>query len=85
MKSSGIVRKIDSMGRIVLPREIRKIFEFSEGTPVEIFYNEENDTIILKGYAPGCIFCGEINNVVEYKSKRICSKCLAELKENKSL
>lgn len=78
MKSLGIVRKIDELGRIVLPIETRKRLDIMAGDGVEIFV--ERDRVILKKYAPACIFCGEVDDVVNYGDKKICRKCLEELK-----
>jgi len=78
MKSLGTVRKVDELGRIVLPIETRKRLGLEAKDPVEIFV--EKDRIILKKYEPACIFCGDVNNVVMYKEKRICKNCLTELK-----
>ena len=78
MKSLGTVRKVDELGRIVLPIEPRKRLGLEAKDPVEIFV--EKDRIILKKYEPACIFCGDSNNIVLYKEKRICKNCLAELK-----
>lgn len=77
MKSVGTVRKIDELGRIVLPIETRKRLELEPKDGVEIFV--EQDRIILKKYEPSCIFCGDADNVIYYMDKRICKKCLAEL------
>lgn len=78
MKSLGIVRKIDELGRIVLPIETRKRLELASGDGVEIFV--EKDRVILKKYEPSCIFCGEVDDVVNYNDKKICKKCIEELK-----
>ena len=78
MKSTGIVRKIDELGRIVLPIEIRRTLDMERGDPVEIFVDEE--TIILKKYEPSCVFCGNANNVTLFKGKLICADCLNSLK-----
>lgn len=79
MKSLGIVRKIDELGRIVLPIETRKRLDIGPKDPVEIFV--EKDRVILKKYEPCCIFCGDADNIVNYKDKKICQKCLDELKK----
>lgn len=81
MKSLGIVRKVDELGRVVLPVETRKRLELGPKDPVEIFV--EKDRIILKKYEPCCIFCGDAYDVIVYKDKRICRSCLAELKGTK--
>ena len=77
MKSLGIVRKVDELGRIVLPKESRTSFELEPGDGVEIFV--EKDKIILQKYAPSCIFCGEADDIVMFKNKRVCRACLEEL------
>ena len=77
MKSTGIVREIDALGRIVLPKSIRKVYNLKERDGVEIF--TDGDMIILKKYAPFCIFCGEQENLIKYKDKNICKKCSAEI------
>ena len=82
MKSTGIVRRIDELGRIVLPIEIRKNLSLASRDAVEIFVNE--DTIVLKKYEPACIFCGSLDNAQVFKGKIICDKCLAQLKENEN-
>ena len=79
MKSLGIVRKIDELGRLVLPIETRKRLDISAGDGVEIFV--ERDRVILKKYEPACIFCGEVDDVVNYSDKKICRRCLEELKK----
>ena len=79
MKSTGMVRQIDELGRVVIPMEIRKIFEIDKRDPIEIFV--DNGCIILKKYQPSCIFCGSHDSVSEYKDKLICGNCLGELKK----
>lgn len=78
MKATGIVRHIDELGRIVVPKEMRTKMDILCGDPVEIFV--EDDKIILRKYAPNCLFCGSAENLSEFKDRRICSECLAELK-----
>ena len=77
MRSLGIVRKLDKLGRFVIPRETRRVFNLNEGDPIEMF--TDGDTIILKKYAQGCQCCGNMENVKEYKGIKICKKCLDEL------
>lgn len=78
MKSTGITRQIDDLGRIVLPKEIRTAYGIKEKDTLEIF--TEEDRIILKKYQPACIFCQEARDVVLFEGKRICPRCLARLK-----
>lgn len=79
MKSTGVVRKIDELGRIVLPISIRQNMDINEKDALEIF--TDGDRIILQKYQPSCIFCTNADNVVYYNSKRICTDCLAKIKE----
>lgn len=79
MKSTGIVRKIDELGRIVLPIELRKSMDLSNRDAVEIFI--EDDKIILKKYMPACVFCGNAENVVLFKGKLICPACIESLRD----
>lgn len=77
MKSTGIVRKIDSLGRMVLPSELRAQFNLKDGDAVEIFTS--NDMIVLKKYAPSDIFTGEMSNLVEYRGKKVSVNTIKEL------
>ena len=79
MKSTGIVRKIDELGRIVLPKEMRNTFGLKEKDPVEIF--TEEDRIVLIKYQPSCIFCGDAGDVIFFEGKKVCRSCIAKLKE----
>ncbi|UED76075.1 AbrB/MazE/SpoVT family DNA-binding domain-containing protein [Brevibacillus sp. DP1.3A] len=75
MKSTGVVRKMDHLGRVVLPKELRNTFDIPEGTPMEIFVN--NHQIILQKYVPGCVLCGSVEDVQSHKSgKLVCKGCL---------
>ena len=77
MVASGFVRKLDELGRIVLPIEIRKTFQIRERDPLEIFV--DNDKIILKKYEPGDIFTGELDDLVEYKGRKFSRTTIADL------
>ena len=79
MQSTGLVRRIDKLGKIVVAKEMRKVMGLPAGTPMEIYV--EGEQMILKKYEPGCIFCGEVEDVERFKGKNICSKCMAKLKE----
>ena len=79
MKSTGIVRKVDELGRVVLPIELRRTLDIAEKDALEIFVDE--NTIILKKYQPDCIFCGDGKDVQNYKGKNICAGCMNELKK----
>lgn len=73
MKATGIVRKIDELGRITLPRELRRTLDLQEKDPVEI-YTDGKD-IILRKYAPGCAFCGSMNDIRYIHSTPVCGSC----------
>lgn len=77
MKSIGIVRKIDELGRIVLPIELRNKMDINTKDSVEIFV--DNDKIILKKYQPCCVFCGNADNVTMFKGKLVCRDCIEEM------
>ena len=79
MKSTGVVRKVDELGRIVLPIEIRKVLEIDVKDALEIFTDE--DKIILRKYTPACLFCGNADDVVYFNGKRVCAACVAKMKE----
>lgn len=79
MKSTGILRKIDDLGRIVLPMELRTKLDIGKGDPLEIYV--EGNSIILQKYEPSCIFCNESENVVNYKGKNVCQNCIDDLKK----
>jgi len=81
MKSTGVVRKIDDLGRIVIPIELRRTLNLDIKDPVEIY--TEGEMIILKKYQPDCIFCGNADNIQVIKGKNVCKKCLQELKGDK--
>lgn len=78
MKATGIVRRLDQLGRIVIPKELRSVFDLKETDPVEIFV--EGSDIILRKYQPSCIFCNDASDIISYNGKNICKKCLSELK-----
>ncbi len=77
MKSTGIVRKVDELGRIVLPIELRRTMGIAERDPMEIF--TEGSSIIMRKYEMSCIFCGNAEDTKSFKEKCICNDCLREL------
>lgn len=77
MKSTGIIRRVDELGRVVLPIEIRRILDIEERDPLEIILEE--DRIVLRKLQPTCIFCGAEEDLQEYRSKRICRACLESI------
>ncbi len=84
MKSTGIIRKVDELGRVVIPIEIRNQFNIAEKDPIEIYV--DGSSIVLKKYEPNCIFCGNTENLIDYNDKLICEDCskkISKLKPNK--
>lgn len=78
MKSTGIVRKVDELGRIVLPIEMRRTLDIAERDALEIYV--EGSSVILKKYKPSCVFCDATKDVVAFRGKNVCPKCLKEIK-----
>lgn len=77
IKSTGIVRNVDELGRFVIPIELRRTLNIDEKDKLEIYV--EDDRIILKKYMPSCAFCANAEDITVYKGKNICRECLAEL------
>lgn len=77
MKSTGIIRRLDELGRVVIPKEIRDQFNIQEKDPMEIYVDAEK--IILQKHERSCCICDNIENVIEYKEKIICKKCIEEI------
>lgn len=77
LKSTGIVRKVDELGRVVIPIELRRTLGISEKDALEIYVDGER--IILKKYEPACIFCGNAEKVTHFRGKIICSDCLSDM------
>ena len=79
MKNSGIVRRIDELGRVVIPKEIRTMLGIHNGDAVEIFTDGEKACIIK--YTAVCHFCGSSDDLVEFRTKRVCRACIAEMEK----
>lgn len=77
MKATGIVRKVDELGRVVIPKETRQLLSVKEGDSLEIFKDDKE--IILKKYSPGCTFCSNMKNLTQFKGVYICEECIDEL------
>ena len=77
IKALGIARRIDKLGRVVLPIELRNTLDLKIGDALEIYTEGKN--VILTKYERGCIFCGEASGIIDYKGKNICTSCLKEL------
>lgn len=77
VKSTGIVRKVDELGRIVLPIELRNKLGIAEKDPIEIYV--DGSSIILRKYEPNCVFCGNSKDLITYNDKLVCKKCQEKL------
>lgn len=77
MKSTGIVRKLDELGRVVIPKEIRNKLNIEQKDPIEIYI--DGNSIVLRKYECGCIFCNSPKDLISYKDKLICEKCLSQI------
>lgn len=73
MKSTGVVRKVDELGRVVLPIELRRTLDINEKDALEIYVDD--GAIVMKKYEPGCVFCGEVRHVTRFRDKRVCPAC----------
>ena len=78
MKSTGIVRRVDELGRLVIPKEMRKKMNIADNDPVEIFVDGEK--IIITKYTPFCTFCQSDERVTEFKGRNVCRACLEEMR-----
>jgi len=79
MKSTGIIRKVDDLGRVVLPIEFRRVLDISERDEVEIVL--ENDQIILQKFEPVCVFCGGNQELISFNRKNVCRTCIQKMAE----
>lgn len=82
MKSTGIIRRVDELGRVVIPIELRNKFGIAEKDPIEIYV--EGSNIVLKKFEPNCVFCGNAKNLKEYKGKLVCDKCSKQISQLKA-
>lgn len=78
MKSTGIIRGLDNMGRVVIPKEIRKFLNMTEGVDEFEIYMQD-DCIVLKKHKPSCIFCSAEENCIEFESQKICEDCVKKM------
>ena len=79
MQATGIVRKTDALGRIVLPTELRQTLGIEVGDSLELY--TQGDKIVLKKYAPGCVFCQNCSELAYFQGHKICRSCLQDLKK----
>ena len=79
MKSTGIVRKVDELGRVVIPVELRRTLRIDQKDALEIYVDDEK--IILKKYEPACIFCSDASGTIVFKNKNVCPNCIDLMKD----
>lgn len=77
LKSTGIVRKVDELGRVVIPIELRRTLGIDEKDALEIYV--DNEKIVLKKYEPACVFCNNAEGVQNFKGKNVCRECAAAM------
>lgn len=79
MRATGYVRKLDALGRIVLPKSLRKQLNINEGDSIEMFIDNEGN-VVLDKYVPRCTFCDRVSEqMIEYKGRHICRDCLSSM------
>lgn len=78
MKETGIVRGLDNMGRVVIPKEIRKFLDMTEGVDEFEIYMQD-DSIILKKHKPSCVFCGAEENCIDFENQKVCKNCIEKM------
>lgn len=79
MKSTGMVRPVDELGRVVLPKELRETLDIAVKDPLGIYV--DGNMILLKKYQPGCVFCNSAKDVIDFKGKKICPECKESFKK----
>jgi len=77
MKSTGIVRRVDELGRVVIPIELRRTLDIAERDLLEIYVGDSG--IILKKYHPSCIFCNNSKDLIQFNDKKVCPECAKKL------
>ncbi len=80
MKSTGIVRNVDELGRVVIPMELRMTMGIEVKDPIEIFVGDDGDIVLTK-HQPSCVFCGQTEDIESFKDKLICKSCRREMRE----
>ena len=83
MRATGIVRKIDELGRIVLPCELRRVLHINDRDPLEVFV--DNDKIVLKKYEPACVFTGSADDLVEYEGRKVSKAAIKAMAKQAGL
>lgn len=81
MKTTGIIRKVDELGRIVLPIELRRTLDLAERDELEIYLDD--DRIVLRKFEPSCVFCGSSHKLVSFRGKNVCQECIRDMGGNR--
>ncbi|OPG89580.1 hypothetical protein B2I21_36285 [Chryseobacterium mucoviscidosis] len=79
MKSTGIVRQVDELGRIVIPIELRRVLGMDVGEPVEIFIDDQANRLMFRKYQSGCLFCDSMESISYFRGRQVCSSCLRDM------
>lgn len=79
MHAVGITRKIDKVGRIVIPIELRDTLGLDPGAKIELFIDTEEKALVMQKYQRGCSFCGEMKNTIEFKDEKLCKSCAEKI------
>lgn len=80
LKPVGNITKVDKLGRILIPVNVRRMLGLSEGSQLEVLTDE--NSLVLRKYIPQCIFCANDEDLIEYKDSYICKRCLDELNQH---
>ncbi|GMA49350.1 AbrB family transcriptional regulator [Alicyclobacillus contaminans] len=78
MKATGVVRHIDDLGRVVIPKELRRTMGLKEGDPME-FFVDDNGRIVMQKYQPGCVFCDSMEDLIFFNGRNVCKACIYAL------
>ena len=81
MKSTGIIRGLDNMGRVVIPKEIRKLLDMREAVDEFEIYMQD-DCIVLKKYKPSCVFCHAEDECIKFENQNVCKSCIEKLQSS---
>ena len=76
MKATGMVRTVDELGRLVIPKELRRLLGLKEGKDSFEIFIDDNKNVILRKYIPGCIVCGDIENLIDVNGIKLCKNCI---------
>ena len=81
MKATGMVRTVDELGRLVIPKELRRLLGLKEGKDSFEIFIDDNKNVILRKYIPGCIVCGDIENLKDVNGIKLCKNCIEKFND----